>query len=60
MATGDNWYCIVMGQQFGPLPSQELLRMVRHQYLKPDDMVRRGESGDWVPAHQIGQLVEKG
>ena len=60
VATGDNWYCIVMGQQFGPLPSQELLRMVRHQYLKPDDMVRRGESGDWVPAHQIGQLVEKG
>jgi hypothetical protein len=56
--SSDDWYCIVMGQQLGPLSSHDMRRMVRHQHIKPTDMVRQGASGAWMPAQQIGTLGE--
>lgn len=56
-AADDAWYCNIAGQQYGPLATPDLLKMVRSRQLKPDDLIRRGANGAWVQARQAQQLV---
>lgn len=44
-----------MGSEVGPLNQDELIDMVRHHKLNPEDLVRRGNSS-WVPAFDVKGL----
>lgn len=49
------WYCQVMGSEVGPLTQSQLIDMVRHQRLRPEDLVRRDNSA-WVAAFEVKGL----
>lgn len=51
------WFCQVMGSEVGPLSQRQLVDMVRHHRLNPEDLVRRNNSS-WVPAFQVRGLFE--
>ena len=50
----DEWYCLIAGSELGPLKAREVRRMVREGAIKPDDLVRRGAKGAWLPSKQAG------
>lgn len=50
------WYFQSLGQEFGPVPFSELLEMAGRGEVGPDDSVRKGETGQWVPAGLIDGL----
>jgi hypothetical protein len=56
MAT--QWYCQLMGTELGPFTSQQLLEMARSHRLMPDDSVKKGVDGMWVPAHRVKGLFD--
>lgn len=51
------WFCQVMGSEVGPLTQLQLIDMVRHHQITPEDLVRRGGS-QWVPAFEVKGLFE--
>jgi hypothetical protein len=56
MAT--EWYCKIMGEEWGPMSSQELLAVAQRGRLTRDDTVRRGNRGTWVRAELVGGLFK--
>jgi len=50
------WYFQSIGQEFGPVPFSELLEMAGRGEVGPEDSVRKGEAGQWVPAGLIEGL----
>ncbi|MFO1019618.1 MAG: DUF4339 domain-containing protein [Planctomycetales bacterium] len=53
------WYCMVSGQQIGPLSIEALVQMVLQGRVFPDDMIRLGTSGDWFPASTVEDLFPR-
>ena len=51
------WYCEIAGREVGPLSPQQLKAMAEKGQILPDDGVRRGAQGEWVPARQINGLI---
>jgi serine/threonine protein kinase len=43
------WYCIISGQEHGPLTADQLVQLRRANRLTPSDLVRKGDS-PWVAA----------
>ncbi len=54
MAT--EWYCKIMGDEWGPMSSQELMAVARRGRLTRDDNVKRGNQGTWVRAELVRGL----
>lgn len=54
MAT--EWFCRIMGEEWGPMSAQELMAVARWGRLSRDDTVRRGNSGTWVRAEMVQGL----
>ena len=54
MAT--EWYCRIMGEEWGPMSAAELVAVARWGRLTRDDVVRRGDSGTWVRAELVKGL----
>jgi hypothetical protein len=52
------WYCRLMGTELGPFTSQQLLEKARSHQLTPDDCVRKGPDGMWVPADHVKGLFD--
>ena len=50
------WFCNIMGDQWGPMSSQELLAVARRGRLSRDDLVRKGTDGTWVRAELVRGL----
>jgi hypothetical protein len=50
------WYFQSLGQDFGPVPFGELLEMAKRKDITPEDSVRKGDGGQWVPAGLIDGL----
>ncbi len=48
--SSDQWYCLISGNELGPLDPREVRRMVRSGTIKSDDLVRCGASGPWLPS----------
>jgi len=44
------WYCRIMGTEFGPLTAEDLINIYRSGQLAPHDLVRHGADGQWFPA----------
>jgi hypothetical protein len=53
-----HWYYQVMGTQFGPHTGAELVELARHHRISPEDLVRKGDSGEWLPAYRVHGLFE--
>lgn len=50
------WYFQSLGEEFGPVPFSELLEMAKRKDITPEDSVRKGDGGQWVPAGLIDGL----
>jgi RNA polymerase subunit RPABC4/transcription elongation factor Spt4 len=54
----NEWYIIVNGKEIGPLSDDGLREMVATRQLTPDDLVRKWQFGDWVPAAKVRCLFQ--
>ena len=52
------WYCKIMGDEWGPMSAQELVAVARHGRLTRNDTVRKGPQGTWVRAERVRGLFE--
>jgi hypothetical protein len=50
------WFCKTSGGQLGPLSLQQLRAMAADGRLWPEDHVRQGAEGPWVPAARMQAL----
>lgn len=53
----DGWYCMLGGQELGPLMIDELIDYVEHEQLTADDEVKLGDHGKWRRVGSIGRLM---
>ena len=53
----DEWYCEIAGREIGPLSAQQLRAMAAKGQILPNDCVRQGTQGSWVPARQVKGLL---
>jgi len=51
-----DWFCEILGNELGPLSSKQLRTLVEKGKLSPDDRVRQGTEGNWVPAGRVKGL----
>jgi hypothetical protein len=54
MAT--EWFCRIMGEEWGPMSARELVVVAQRGRLTRDDVVRRGATGTWVRAEIVDGL----
>ncbi len=47
------WYCKKGENQLGPLTSDELRALISSGRAGPDDLIRKGTEGAWVPARRL-------
>ncbi len=52
------WYHQSEGQPSGPVDSRELRRLAEAGIVRPDTLVRKGASGNWVRAEQVRGLFQ--
>jgi hypothetical protein len=50
------WYCRLMGSELGPFSGAQLLDMARKHRVTPEDLVKKGSFGEWVPAYRVKGL----
>jgi len=54
----NQWYAKVMGEEIGPMTSEQLKQMAVQNLLSPEDLIRKGESGNWTPANRFNRLFD--
>lgn len=42
----DEWYCLTLGQELGPMPLADLAQLVRQGHVVGTDKVRIGSDGE--------------
>lgn len=52
----NEWFCLVLGQELGPLSLADLVGMADNGELLPTDLVRDGPSGKWHAAGEVESL----
>lgn len=52
----DQWFCKIGGAKRGPFSPQQLKGLVAARKLHPDDLVRHGSEGAWMPAQRVKGL----
>jgi GYF domain 2 len=52
------WFCRIMGEEWGPMSAMELCAVARRGRLTRDDVVRNGFDGDWVRAETVCGLFD--
>lgn len=52
----NQWYCKIMGEEIGPISDQQLRQMAQQKRLAVDDQIRKGLTGNWVPAERVKGL----
>ena len=52
------WYCKIMGDEWGPLSTEELRAIARRGPLTRNDLVRRSDSGTWVRGELVNGLFD--
>ena len=50
------WFCQIAGAELGPLSGQQVKTMAAQGRLHPDDVLRRGADGPWLPAGRVKGL----
>ena len=52
------WFCRIMGDEWGPMSAMELMAVARRGRMTRDDLVRHGVNGDWVRADTVRGLFD--
>jgi hypothetical protein len=52
------WFCRIMGDEWGPMSEDELVAVARRGRLTRNDMVREGKTGTWVRGEVVQGLFE--
>ena len=52
------WFCEMAGEELGPLTAHQLKSLVAGGRLKPEDRIRKGTQGKWVPASRVKGLFQ--
>lgn len=52
------WFYVQRGETYGPVSSADLSAAAHLGFLGPDDMVRRSDKTDWVPARTVHGLFK--
>lgn len=55
----NNWYVKVMGEEVGPMSDSQLREMAAKRQLTADDVVRQGQSDNWVSAARVRGLFQQ-
>lgn len=55
---GPWFYYIKNGQRFGPVPLKEMQERVASHQLRPEDLVWREGTPQWVPAREVAELFQ--
>src|SRR4051812_23116429 len=50
------WFCVIDGQQIGPIEPTNLKQLANAGTLKPNDKVRREDMTEWRHAKQVSGL----
>lgn len=50
---GEQWYCKIVGQEVGPVTSEDLVAMLASGQIDTDDPVRAGTAGAWRPVKEV-------
>jgi len=53
LVMGQDWYCKVVGQEVGPVTSEDLVSMLASGQIGAEDPVRAGTSGGWRPVKEV-------
>lgn len=53
----DEWFCLIGGQELGPLAFDEVGGYVEREQLSATDMVKLGADGKWRAVGSIGRLM---
>lgn len=59
VAPDNQWYCKISDLEQGPFSSTELKSLVTDGKLLPQQLVRRGAGGKWVPAGSVKNLFAR-
>jgi hypothetical protein len=51
------WFYVLEGQQFGPIPLDVLRQMLSADQIQPDDLVWTEGMNDWLPAQHVTALA---
>jgi hypothetical protein len=51
-----DWWFNSLGQEFGPVSFDDLVKAARSGALIATDLVRRGDLGQWQPAYEVKEL----
>ena len=54
---GEQWYCMVIGQEVGPITPDDLKIMLEQGQIDADDVVRAGAEGDWQPVRDVFDVL---
>ena len=58
-ASGDGWFQKIGGTSLGPFSLSRLRQMISTKALTPEDLLRHGRTGDWIPAARVPQLAQE-
>ena len=50
------WYCKQAGALAGPMSWEDLRYLASRGKLQPDDVIRRGDLGEWLPASRVAGM----
>lgn len=53
-----DWFVQIAGEIRGPLTDKQLIQIALSGQLTPLDSVRKGSTGDWVPAKSVRGLFK--
>ncbi|HET6880032.1 MAG TPA: GYF domain-containing protein, partial [Pirellulales bacterium] len=56
--TPPSWYCLLMGQELGPMTFDDLLGLAKNGQLLAHDVVRETSTGEWKCASEVPVLAE--
>ena len=51
-----DWYCKIMGSEYGPMSQEELIERIRMRQIGPEDLVRRNSS-EWLAVFEVDVLM---
>ncbi|MFG0335842.1 MAG: trypsin-like peptidase domain-containing protein [Maioricimonas sp. JB049] len=57
---GDQWYVQSGNRVAGPFSHRQLVTLARRGKLKPQNLIRSGEQGEWQPAAEVSGLLSTG
>ncbi|MDB5342771.1 MAG: hypothetical protein JWP89_1148 [Schlesneria sp.] len=52
----NEWYCLFLGHEFGPVTFEEIIHFAESCQLEASDQVKFGVEGKWRPVGSIGRL----